>query len=121
MAGKKSPIKTILVVLLLLIVAGVVAFSVWWLNHPRPGHVKDEAKLADYDFSKFKAADEDYFHDMDRTKDGVIDLVAAAPKGDPKALIRGRNTWLVWTAGNDRFWDHLVNVSAGAIDLLKIV
>src|SRR5262249_48862857 len=33
--------------------------------------------------------------------------------------IQGRNTWLVWTAGNDRLWDVLGNQSAGALDFLK--
>jgi cytochrome c5 len=115
-------VKKILFVLLVLIVAGVV-FSVWWSNRPKPGHVKDEPNLAGYDFSKFHAANEDYFQDMDRTKDGKLDLVAIARqmKMPDDALIRGRNTWIVWTAGNDRFWNHLVNVSYGAIDLLKIV
>ena len=31
----------------------------------------------------------------------------------------GRNTWLVWTGGNDRLWDKLATVSVGNLDLLK--
>jgi hypothetical protein len=31
----------------------------------------------------------------------------------------GRNTWILWTAGNDAFWDHMANHSFGILDLLK--
>ncbi|HEY3487495.1 MAG TPA: hypothetical protein VGL10_05465 [Gammaproteobacteria bacterium] len=31
----------------------------------------------------------------------------------------GRNTWVLWTAGNDAFWDHMANNSFGILDLLK--
>ena len=43
--------------------------------------------------ASFPAASEDYFHDMD----GGVGLTPEE--------IQGRNTWLVWTGGNDRFWD----------------
>ena len=122
MPNKPRPWGKIFLIALLLVIGGVVVIYIsWWSAQPRPGQVKDEALLGDYDFSKFHPADDDYFHDMDQTKDGVLDLRKLAPADDPTALIRGRNTWLVWTAGNDRFWDKLVNISAGAIDLLKIV
>jgi len=32
---------------------------------------------------------------------------------------RGRNTWLVWTAGNEEFWDYMARYSFGTMDLLK--
>ena len=99
----------LLLVLFILIVAGVAVFSIKWCRQPRAGHVKDEALMAGRDASTFKAADEDYFHDMD----GGIAL--------NKAEIQGRNTWLVWTAGDDRLWDQLVYHSAGALDFLKIL
>ena len=35
--------------------------------------------------------------------------------------VRGRNTWIVWTGGNDRFWDYMANNTFGAFDLLKIL
>ena len=69
----------------------------------------DEAKIAGRAPSSFIAADEDYFHDMD----GAIPLTPGE--------IQGRNTWLVWTAGNDRFWDRLSTISFGNLDLLKIL
>lgn len=33
----------------------------------------------------------------------------------------GRNTWMVWCAGNEGFWDWLASDSLGFIDLLKLV
>jgi hypothetical protein len=105
----KRFIKVIAGLLLLLILVGVLIFSIWWLKQPKPGHVKDEALLAGRDASSFPAADEDYFQGMD---------------GDAKLLpdeIKGRNTWNVWTAGNDRLWDTLIYKSAGALDFLKVL
>ncbi len=43
--------------------------------------------------------------------DGAIHLAPAE--------IQGRNTFLVWTAGNDRFWDRVATLSFGSFDLLK--
>ncbi|MFZ0773873.1 MAG: hypothetical protein WCA49_08860 [Candidatus Sulfotelmatobacter sp.] len=107
----------LLVVLFVLVAIAVIAYSIHWAKQPRPGHVKDEALLAGRDASSFKAADEDYFHDMD----GGIDLTKGAPESDKLALVRGRNTWIVWTAGDDRLWNTLIYRSAGALDFLKIL
>src|SRR4030095_10943808 len=52
-------------------------------------------------------ADEDYFHDMD----GGISLT-------PDEII-GRNIWIVWAGGNDRFWDQISRDSVGTLDFLK--
>ena len=59
---------------------------------PQPGAVLDEAKQAGRDGSSFKHSADDYFHDMD----GAVKL-------DPTE-VAGRNMWLVWSGGNDRFW-----------------
>jgi hypothetical protein len=123
MADKCRSIKLISIVLLLLVGAGVGVYYICWLNQPRPGYVKDEALLAGRDASSFPAAEEDYFRDMDRTKDGILDLIKLAPEPfkekDSNILVKGRNSWLVWTAGNDRLWDTLIYKSAGALDFLK--
>ena len=74
---------------------------------PRPGKVLDEARQAGRDVASFHAADEDYFHDMD----GAEPLTADE--------IKGRNMWIVWTGGNDRFWDAISIKSFGALDFLK--
>ena len=76
---------------------------------PAPGTVKDEALTVGRMAESFPAADEDYFKDMD----GAATLTANE--------VKGRNNWIVWTGGNDRFWDHLVSKSFGAVDLLKIL
>ena len=76
-----------------------------------PGHVLDEAKQAGRTAASLPMATEDYFHDMDN---GVLQ------SGDT-AEIKGRNMWLVWSGGNDRFWNGLTASSFGAFDLLKIV
>ena len=45
--------------------------------------------------ASFPAADEDYFADMD-----------GGAKLSPEE-VKGRNTWIVWSGGNDRFWDDI--------------
>ncbi len=74
---------------------------------PAPGTVLDEALLANRSADSFRAADEDYFHDMDS---GIALTLDEA---------QGRNTWIVWTGGNDRFWDAIGTSSFGALDFLK--
>jgi hypothetical protein len=76
---------------------------------PEPGTVKDEALQAGRMADSFPAADEDYFKEMD----GGVALSSNE--------VKGRNNWIVWTGGNDRFWDHLVGDSFGAVDFLKIL
>jgi hypothetical protein len=76
---------------------------------PRSGEVLDEALQAGRPSSSFPAADEDYFHGMDS---------AIALTSDE---VKGRNNWIVWTAGNDRFWDRLATISLGNVDFLKTI
>jgi len=73
----------------------------------RVGHVQDEARLAGRDAASFNAANEDYFHEMD----GGLALTPDQ--------VKGRNTWIVWTGGNDRFWDEIAVSSVGSLDFLK--
>jgi len=99
-------------ILALLGVLVVIAAGIWlfkWVQRPQPGHVKDEALQAGVKAEDFKAAGEDYFHDMD----GGLQL------GPDE--IKGRNTWIVWTAGNDRLWDKLSLTSVGTLDFLKTI
>src|SRR5262249_35279269 len=100
------------VVAVAVLLLAVVAAALWYV-YGRSGHILDEALLAApvRDASSFQAADEDYFHDMDQDRNGPVALGLEE--------IQGRNTWLVWTAGNDRLWDVLGNQSAGALDFLK--
>ena len=75
----------------------------------RSGQVLDEASRAGRTAASFPAAEEDYFHDMD--------------SGQPltREEIQGRNTWMVWTGGNDRFWDVIGTASFGTLDFLKTI
>jgi len=104
--------KILIVLLLLVIVVGGAMLLAWWRN-PRIGHVKDEAQLAGLTADYFKAADEDYLHNMDRGPNGPVPL-------SPDE-IKGRNAWVIWTAGNDRLWDKMTGASAGALDFVKTV
>ena len=61
----------------------------------------DEAQLAGRSEASFPQASEDFFHDMDNG-------VQLTPE-----QIRGRNMWLVWTGGNDRFWDKVTKDTLG--------
>lgn len=78
-------------------------------GEPKPGEVQDEARLAGRDAASFPHADEDYFHDMD----GAIALTPDE--------IKGRNMWIVWSGGNDRFWNKMGDFTFGAFDLLKMI
>ena len=98
------------VLLLLTIAVACVAFLVWARNaRSISSEVLDEALTAGREASTFPAADEDYFHDMD----GGVPLTPEE--------VKGRNTWIVWTAGNDRFWDLIGVKALGALDFLKTI
>jgi len=73
------------------------------------GPAEDEAKQAGKTPADFPESAVDYFADMDG--------------GEPlsEAEIKGRNTWMVWTGGNEAFWDYLANNSLGTFDLLKTI
>src|SRR5579863_10522258 len=97
------------------IVIAVVVLGVWWLffTGPRPGHVEDEAKRAGRTAASlnpiaYASPATDFFKDMDR---GVT-------MSDPHE-VNGRNMWILWTGGDDRFWDLSATLSFGNVDLLK--
>jgi len=97
-----------------IITAAVVGFVaivliVGYLASPHAGAVKDEAKLAGREASSFPASNASYFDAMD----------GGHPASDEQR--RGRNTWIVWTGGNDRFWDRLSTTTFGNFDLLKVL
>ena len=122
---------------LILVVAVAGFFLVRALVEPDEelfGKVQDEATEAGYDRTHFAAAADPYFAAMDKgallpRADGGFApevLALAATTGlDPETVrrhaIRGQNTWLVWSGGNDRFWDFITTRTAGAFDLLKVV
>lgn len=69
----------------------------------------DEARRAGKTAADLPAATVDYCEGMD----GGIKLSAEE--------IVGRNAWMVWTGGNERFWNHMAQNGYGIIDLLKLV
>src|SRR5215813_7653249 len=111
----KRPIIRTLVILAVVLAGAVAVTAAAWISYhtPRAGNVLDEALSAGREAATFPAADEDYFADMDRDKDGKVALTAEE--------VKGRNTWIVWTAGDDRLWDVLTVTSVGAVDFLKVI
>jgi hypothetical protein len=58
--------------------------------------------LADMDYGYLRASDPQKYELSDAEENGRID-------------------WIIWTFGNDRFWDYMANHTYGAFDLLKVV
>ena len=96
-------------VLAVVVLVGVVTFVMLRAGGPKSGEIKDEAMLANRSVSSFPAADEDYFAAMDNGAKLNVEEV------------KGRDMWLVWSGGNDRFWDELIKDSFGTFDLLKTI
>jgi len=94
---------TSMVAMVLLIAAAIL------LPLSKAGKVQDEAMQAGRSADSLPGADENYFHDMD----GGIVLTSEE--------VKGRNNWIVWTAGNDRYWDLISTMSVGSLDLLKTI
>lgn len=69
----------------------------------------DEAKAAGKSTADFPQITADIFKPMD----GGIDLSPGE--------IMGRNTWNLWSAGNQHFWNHPAQDSYGLMDLLKML
>jgi len=94
-------------VVLAVVAVAIVGLLIVRAGQTKPGTVQDEARAVGRTPQSFPAADEDYFHDMD----GGVKLTSDE--------IKGRNTWIVWTGGNDRFWDTISRRSTGSLDFLK--
>jgi len=98
------------------------------------GNVDDEAKVAGLTVADLRGADDEYFVDADKgllvkPADGadypmeilqVAGDVGLEPEAVRQAAIRGQNMWMVWTGGNDRFWEFAALNTIGAFDLLKL-
>ena len=69
----------------------------------------DEAKAAGKSTADFPQIAADIFKPMD----GGIDL-------SPEEIM-GRNTWNLWSGGNQHFWNHAAQDSYGLMDLLKML
>ena len=89
--------------------AAAVAAILISLAGCRPADVQDEAKAAGKSVADFPASATDYFQGMD-------DNVQLTPEE-----VKGRNTWIIWTGGNEAFWDYLTRNGYGMIDFLKTI
>ena len=90
-----------------------VLLAVTGCNEPEPGTVKDEALRAD-----------PHAPTASPPPTKIISMTWTAATSALKFdahEVNGRNTWIVWTGGNDRFWDYMANNTFGAFDLLKIM
>lgn len=119
-----------IVAVVVLVVAVLVIWALVERRGPKPGTVQDEALAAGRDADSFPGATEDYFADMDygitrdpeAVRQRLEPYVPGISADDAVAAVaQGRNNWIVWTAGNDYFWDYLSRESLGALDLLKTV
>ncbi len=99
--------KKLFAIFVFIVAIVAVILLVRWVGRPQIGHVKDEAQLAGLNAGSFVASADPYFKDMD----GGVAL--------NEDEIKGRNTWIVWTAGDDRLWDKLSVTSFGALDFVK--
>src|SRR6267142_2100764 len=74
--------------------------------------IVDEAKAAGKTPADFPKITADVFKPMDQRA-----IVGELSEEE----IRGRNTWNLWTAGNQHFWDGVARNSFGLMDVLKML
>lgn len=130
----KRTFLTLFILVLILIIAIILAVRAWVLpDYSKIGEMKDEAILAGRIAESFPAAADPYFVEMDK---GVLkqknanndeikkwaEVLKISPEQAHQSAIKGQNSWIVWTGGNDRFWDEMANkYTFGTYDLLKIL
>lgn len=67
----------------------------------------------------YRPAHLDYFEDMDRVGGG--DAPGTRKLDLSPDAVRGRNAWVLWTGGNEAWWDWVARNGYGTIDLLRLV
>ena len=98
--------KTSIALVLIAFFFGLLALFEWWqVSRPIP----DDAKAAGKTVADFPESLSHAFDSMD----GGINLSEDERKG--------RNTWLLWTAGDQVFWDRMAQHGFGTADLLKTI
>ena len=92
---------------------------------------QDNGKLSPADFQKLVAgASEDFFKEMDNgvtlpqnqvelQKNLNVFIPGISKEDSVRRMARGRNNWIVWTGGNDRFWNYMGRATFGGLDFLK--
>ncbi|HNP25811.1 MAG TPA: hypothetical protein PKM20_03655, partial [Nitrosomonas sp.] len=130
----KRTFLTLFILALILITAIILAVRAWVLpDYSKIGEMKDEAILAGRMADSFPAAADPYFVEMEK---GVLkhenadievfrqwaEVLKITPEEVHQSAVKGQNSWIVWTGGNDRFWDEMANkYTFGTYDLLKIL
>ena len=76
------------------------------LDSMKPRYNSATALAVGRDAASFPAANEDYFHAMD----GGIALTPDE--------VKGRNMWIVWTGGDDRFWNVMTDYTFQGVSQL---
>ncbi|GJL74533.1 hypothetical protein [Nitrosomonas sp.] len=130
----KRTFLTLFILALILITAIIFAVRAWVLpDYSKIGEMKDEAILAGRMADSFPAAADPYFVEMEK---GVLkhenadievfrqwaEVLKITPEEVRQSAVKGQNSWIVWTGGNDRFWDEMANkYTFGTYDLLKIL
>ena len=99
--------KKNLIVVVLTVLACVFLGLLGWRFTCRP--IPDDAKVAGKTVSDFPETLSHAFDSMD----------GGAKLNDDER--KGRNTWLLWTAGDQVFWDHMAQHGLGTADLLKTI
>ncbi len=86
----------------------------WFGNKPATAtEMEDAAK------KYYAPASVDYFEDMDGiATDGPETFQKLKLDAEE---VKGRNAWIIWTGGNEAFWDWLARHSYGSIDVLKLI
>jgi hypothetical protein len=92
-----------------IVILGVAALTLLFFTQRHSSIVSDDAKAAGKTVTDFPESDSLAFDAMD----GGITL-----SGDET---EGRNTWLLWTAGDQVFWDRMAQHGYGTADLLKTI
>jgi len=105
-----------------------------WRSYHRLDEVYKSMERGFYseeDYEKLKKGSvEDYFIQMDKgitlpeNQDQLHKKIETYIPGISKEeavkrVVRGRNNWIVWSGGNDRFWDIFNRSTFGGIDFLK--
>lgn len=114
--------RALKVVVGLVVIAVVLTLLVTYLERgPKSGEVRDEAARAGLTPDKFPPAgrDDDYARRYHTNADYFAAMDNGVALTDDE--VRGRDMWLVWTGGNDRFWDALIKNAFGTFDLLKTI
>jgi hypothetical protein len=89
-----------------------LAFFLTLISSSWSNPIVDEAKAEGKTPADFPKITADVFKQMDQG--AIIGELS-------EEEIRGRNTWNLWTAGNQHFWDGVARNSFGLMDVLKML